>query len=93
MKLILCKNEIPDGTGGTRECGRFLGILTDFQIECLRIDQENKTIFRCPSCGKRNRWVMVTHDGDGLKFQVCTKKPHFPEEAKYTDVRIASQVY
>lgn len=94
MKAIKCKNLYKDENGKQIECGRMLAILTDLQVDILKIDTE-KPVFRCPKCHPEDRWLEIGYDESGkLIFKVLEKHPEFkPEDnLQYEELEIITQV-
>lgn len=94
MKTILCQNRHTDVFGKSVECRRFLASLTDTQVEILRNDPEEKSIFRCPKCHHDDRWVKIHYQDGKLTFSVCDEgeRPNFDERPAYVETNVMEQV-
>jgi hypothetical protein len=77
MKTIRCQNIYKDETGSSHKCGRILAVLTDLQVDLIKIDEE-KPIFRCPECRPEARWQEVGFDKETKTF-ICSIVPEKPE--------------
>ena len=94
LKVIRCKNLYLDESGRSVECGRIIAILTDLQIDILRIDEE-KPVFRCPKCSAEDRWIEIGFNNEKkLVFKIMDKHPEFSiaDNLQYDEVEIIHQV-
>lgn len=91
MKTIKCQNVVEG-----KKCGRFLGILTDLQIEILRIDEEKGFITRCPCCPPDQRWARISMRKEDGVIVWETLNPEdvaeFPPELIFDEKIICEQV-
>jgi hypothetical protein len=74
MQTIFCQEEtVIDGK--KRQCNRWLGQLSDLQIDILKLDPEGKSQFRCPACKPEVRWKEIRFENGELIFSSSDKKP------------------
>ena len=94
MKSLYCrniglygKNQDGEYVREKRACGRFLGQVTDRQIELLKLDPEEYMVLRCPSCkGDTGRWIKIYHNGKGLVQEASFEPPKRSPEPWYDDI-------
>ena len=67
-------------------------ILTDLQLDMLKVDPEGGPIFRCSGCGKDERWMKVVDRGNGLEFEAVEKPEKFPPEPNYAGEEVYVQI-
>jgi hypothetical protein len=81
MKIIRCQNIYKKENRESFKCGRILAVLTDLQLDLIRIDEE-KPVFRCPECRPEARWQEVGFNKDTNKFycRVLPDEPKFKRE-------------
>lgn len=94
MKIIRCKNRYLDESGKSVECGRIIAVLTDLQIDILKIDEE-KPVFRCPKCHSEDRWIEIGFDNDKkLVFKIMDQHPEFDpgDNLEYDEIEVIQQV-
>lgn len=94
MKVIRCKNKYIDENERRVECGRIIAVLTDLQVDILKIDEE-KPIFRCPKCSSEDRWFEIgMNDEKKLQISVLDKHPDFSpsDNLQYEDENVIQQV-
>jgi hypothetical protein len=90
METVRCQNRFTNAKNGI--CGRILGVLTDLEIDMLRIDKEGGPIFRCPQCPPEQRWSQVSMDKEGhIKFTTLDEIK-VPNDLKFDDFEICEQV-
>ena len=90
MVTIRCRNRYKGKKNGT--CGSVLAILTDWQLDALRLDPEPGIILRCRSCPKEQRWVRIRYNGDKLTFEVIEYNEKMPPEPEYSDESVYRQI-
>lgn len=81
----------PDTAGRNIECNRILAVLTDLQVDILRVDSE-KPIFWCPRCQSEQRWIEIGNEDGRIIFRVLDEHPEFKDELKYDELIICQQV-
>ncbi|MBE3122195.1 MAG: hypothetical protein IMZ53_01365 [Thermoplasmata archaeon] len=94
MKVIRCKNKYLDESGRSVECGRMIAILTDLQVDILKVDTE-KPIFRCPKCHAEDKWFEIGYNVEKkLVFEVIDKHPEFSvkDNIEYDEINVCQQV-
>jgi hypothetical protein len=91
MKTIKCKNQYLDAGGAEVQCNRILAVLTDLQVDMLKIDTE-KPIFRCPSCAADQRWTSIYWNGKDFVFETISNHPDIKEEMEYGTLEVCKQV-
>jgi len=91
MKSIYCQNIIIVD-GKKTKCHRWLGQLSDLQIDILKIDPEAKAVFRCPQCHSEQRFVEIKYSNNELVFEATNHKPNNAEELKFDTVNIYEEV-
>jgi hypothetical protein len=63
------------------------------QVDILKIDPEEKMLFRCPRCQSEQRWSEVGYEGGKLYFKVLDPPPPaFGEDLKFDLLEICQQV-
>lgn len=94
MKVIRCKNRYLDESHKQVECGRIIAVLTDLQVDILKVDEE-KPVFRCPKCHPEDRWIQIGYDKDKkLAFKIMDSHPEFSksDDLRYDEVEVIQQV-
>jgi len=96
MPTILCQNVRLDSEGRRVLCNRFLGELTELQIDILKIQPNQRCVFRCPLCPSEIRWVEVRWEGTPtqgkLVFATTDQKPNFNDNLEFDQVNVFEQV-
>lgn len=68
MIVFRCGNKFINRKDELKECGRFLGAVSEDVAESLKKDHCQQVVFRCPQCGT-NRFVSIHGDGNGSIVQ------------------------
>lgn len=91
MKTIKCQNKVLG-----HKCDRFLVMLTDIQVDMLRLDEEKGFIVRCPNCPPDQRWsrISVRKEDGAVVWETLRADDvgEFPAELKYDETLICEQV-
>lgn len=74
------------------ECNRILAVLTDFQIDFLKIDPEGGPILRCPKCHSDQRWIKISSTNGKIIFESLSGHQDFKEDLKCDEFIICKQV-
>jgi hypothetical protein len=91
MKTVKCKNTyIVEGK--EVECNRILAVLTDLQVDILKVDPEGGPIFRCPKCHPDQRWIKITSVEGKTVFESLSGHQDFKEDLKCDELIICKQV-
>lgn len=92
MKTVRCRNRYKGMKNG--RCGHIEVILTDLQIDMLKVDPEKGPIVRCPACPPEQRWAQISMDKDGKLIYTVLEKPpeNLPEELEYDEEIVCEQV-
>jgi hypothetical protein len=92
MKVITCENVNKDKSGvEPRRCGRILAVLTDLQIDILRLDPEVRCIFRCPACHSSVRWSEVGYKDGKLTISPVENMPDLGEKIAYEEITFSGK--
>lgn len=71
MPVVLCQNFTYDRGGKRWRCRRFLGELTDEQVQSLRDNPGKASKFRCPKCPQEFRYSKVFFENGKMKWRHC----------------------
>lgn len=74
------------------ECNRILAVLTDFQVDMLKVDPEGGPIFRCPKCHPDQRWIKIFSEDGKIVFESMSGHQDFKENLECDELIICKQV-
>jgi hypothetical protein len=92
MKAIRCENIIKTEEGKDQKCGRILAVLTDAQVDFLRIDPEGGPILRCPKCHPEQRWIKIYSNDGKLVFETLGEHQEFKDNLVFDELIVCNQV-
>jgi hypothetical protein len=92
MPVIKCQN-VRYGQKGQQKCNRFLGFVTESQLQSLILVPGSRMILRCPACPNTHRFALIYYTKkQGLTWEVREDPPSFHEEVRFDTVISGEEV-